>query len=156
MPAAHALVQARSDITAAIAPLDDTSLWIRPGGAASVGFHLAHIPGSIDRLLTYASGTQNLGDQQRAALDREKALSDAKPGHPGLPSVQALAAGVDEAIEKALTAIRRTDPRTLTEQRLVGRAGLPSTVAGLLFHIAEHTQRHTGQIIATAKAVRAR
>ena len=156
MPAAHALVQARSDIAAAVTPLDESSLWVRPGGAASVGFHLVHIPGSIDRLLTYASGTQHLSDEQRAAVDREKALSDAKPGQPGLPSPRSLAEGADQAIENALAAIRRTDPRTLAEPRLVGRAGLPSTVAGLFFHIAEHTQRHTGQIIATAKAARAR
>jgi hypothetical protein len=36
----------------------------------------------------------------------------------------------------------------------VGRARLPSTVFGLLFHVAEHTQRHAGQAITTAKIVR--
>ena len=58
------------------------------------------------------------------------------------------------AIEQALVQIRATSRESLLDARPVGRAGLPSTVLGLLFHVAEHTQRHTGQVIATAKAVR--
>jgi len=44
---------------------------------------------------------------------------------------------------------------TLTDARAVGRQRLPSTVIGLLVHAAEHTTRHAGQIITTAKIVTA-
>jgi uncharacterized damage-inducible protein DinB len=157
LPAAHALVQARTDILSAASTLGAVQLWARPGGAASVAFHLVHVAGSIDRLLTYARGEQ-LDDAQRAALDQERVvgafawaanLPQATPvGHAEMLK------GVTAAIEKALAAIADTDAETLFTPRLVGRAGLPSTVFGLLFHIAEHTQRHTGQIITTAKIAR--
>jgi hypothetical protein len=47
--------------------------------------------------------------------------------------------------------LRTIDPPTLAEPRAVGRKQLPTTVIGLLIHIAEHTQRHVGQAIAAAK-----
>jgi uncharacterized damage-inducible protein DinB len=144
MPAAHALVQAGEDLARAVEGLPAERLWARPGGAASVGFHLCHIPGSIDRLLTYARG-EALSDAQRAAAKAE-----------GLPEGDAtsLLAAARRAIEQALAQIRETPRESLLDGRPVGRAGLPSTVLGLLFHVAEHTQRHTGQVIATAKVVR--
>jgi uncharacterized damage-inducible protein DinB len=43
----------------------------------------------------------------------------------------------------------------LDEVRTVGKKQLPTTVAGLLVHIADHTQRHVGQAITTAKIVAA-
>jgi uncharacterized damage-inducible protein DinB len=67
---------------------------------------------------------------------------------------EVLVAEFDEAVERALTQVRGTDPATLLEPREVGRARLPSTVIGLLFHAAEHTQRHVGQLVTTAKVVR--
>jgi uncharacterized damage-inducible protein DinB len=147
MPAAHALLGAAEDIARAAAGLDAEALWARPGGAASVGFHLRHVAGSIDRLLAYACG-EALTDAQRAFLAAE--------GDPGDPS-----AGADElvrlaraAIDAAVDTIRATPDAMLAEPRAVGRARLPSTVGGLLFHVAEHTQRHTGQIVTTAKIVR--
>ena len=147
MPAAHALVQAAEDIEHAVAPLSVRQLWITPGGAASVGFHARHVAGSIDRLLTYARGDQ-LDERQRAALPME--------GSPGDPPAGArtLVDGAQRAIEGALEVIRGTPADALGEPRAVGRAGLPSTVLGLLFHVAEHTQRHTGQIVTTARIVR--
>jgi hypothetical protein len=66
----------------------------------------------------------------------------------------ALVAEFDAAVERALAQVRATDPATLLEPREVGRARLPSTVIGLLFHAAEHTQRHVGQLVTTAKVVR--
>ena len=146
MPAAHALVQAREDVERAADDLAPEELWAMPGGAASVGFHLRHIAGSIDRLLTYARGAQ-LDDRQKAALAAEGAPGDPPADAPAL--IREAAA----AIDRALDALRRTDPRTLHEPRAVGRAALPTTVFGLLFHVAEHTQRHTGQVITTAKIV---
>ena len=157
LPAAHALVQARTDILAAASTLGAVQLWARPGGAASVAFHLCHVDGSIDRLLTYARGDQ-LDDAQRAAMQAERDVG-AFTWNPerlqGTPRSHAeLLRGVTTSIEAALTTLADTDAATLHTPRLVGRAGLPSTVFGLLFHVAEHTQRHTGQIVTTAKIVR--
>jgi uncharacterized damage-inducible protein DinB len=146
MPAAHALVQAGEDLAGAVAGLEGDRIWARPGGAASVGFHLRHIPGAIDRLLTYARG-QSLDDAQRAAAKAEGAVG------PDTDTV-ALLTGARRGIEQALAQIRATPRDTLLDHRPVGGRALPSTVLGLLFHVAEHTQRHTGQVIATAKAVR--
>jgi uncharacterized damage-inducible protein DinB len=146
MPAAHALVQAGEDLAQAVAGLTAEQLWARPGGAASVGFHLRHVPGSIDRLLAYARG-EALSEAQRAAAKAESA-----PG--AEPDPAPLLASARDAIEQALAQMRATPRDSLLQPRAVGRAGLPSTVLGLLFHVAEHTQRHTGQVIATAKVVR--
>lgn len=144
-PVAHALLQAAEDVRHAIAPLSERALWASPGGgAASAGFHARHAAGSLDRLFTYARA-EALSDAQRAAL-----MAEAQPGTMAGPE---LAAAFETQIERALTQLRRTDERTLTEARAVGRARLPSTVIGLLVHAAEHTQRHVGQIITTAKVV---
>jgi hypothetical protein len=147
MPAAHALAQAEEDLPAAAASLTVDELWARPGGAASVGFHLRHIAGSIDRLLTYARG-ESLTEGQRAALAAE--------GEPGSPATGAgaLVALATAAVRGAIDVLRRTPVATLGEPRAVGGKRLPSTVMGLLFHVAEHTQRHVGQAVTTAKVVR--
>jgi uncharacterized damage-inducible protein DinB len=144
MPAAHALVQAREDIAAAVGGVDQSDLWVRPGGAASAGFHLRHLAGSLDRLLTYARG-ERLTPEQLATLRLE-----AEPG----TTTAELAARADAAIDRALAQLRRTPPDSLGEIRPVGRAALPATVLGLLIHAAEHTARHTGQLITTLKIVR--
>jgi uncharacterized damage-inducible protein DinB len=148
MPVAHSLLQVREEIDTAVPPLSHEELWARPGGAASIGFHLRHLAGSLDRLLTYARG-ESLGGAQRAELDREE-----RAGAAGEQPATLLRL-VDDAILKALDQLRATRIETLPEQRSVGRAGLPSTVLGLLFHAAEHAQRHVGQIVTTAKIVRA-
>lgn len=108
-----------------------------------MGFHLRHVVGSIDRLLTYARGE---------ALDARQLRTLATESEPGSPPVcvDALLDDVRRAIEGGLDALRTTPPESLDEERKVGRAGLPSTVRGLLFHAAEHTRRHAGQVIATA------
>lgn len=147
MPAAHALLGAAEDIEHAVAGLSAEELWARPGGAASVGFHVRHAGGSLGRLLTYARGEQ-LSDEERAAIPRE--------GDPGDPPATAeeLVRGLRAAVERALEQIRATSADTLLEPREVGRARLPSNVLGLVFHAAEHTQRHAGQVVSTAKIVR--
>jgi uncharacterized damage-inducible protein DinB len=147
MPAAHALMQAAEDIPAATAGLTAEQLWARPGGAASVGFHLRHVAGSVDRLLTYARN-ETLSDAQLAALATEQ-LPRADAADAAILARTAVA-----AIERAIDVMRATSPATYLEPRAVGRQRLPTTVLGLLVHVAEHTQRHTGQIIATAKVVR--
>lgn len=146
MPAAHALLQVREDLARACSGLTTDELWARPGGAASVGFHLRHVAGSIDRLRAYARG------EALTAAQREAAAAEKAPD-PAL-TVERLLAEVSQAVDRALTQMKATPRETLLLPRPVGRAGLPSTVLGLLFHLAEHAQRHTGQTIATAKAVR--
>jgi len=147
MPVAHALIGAREDVAAAIADLSIGALWSRPGGTASAGFHAMHLAGSLDRLFTYARG-EALTAEQFAALGREQS-----PGDPP-PSAGDLVRLVDTAVEAALARLRATDESTLLEFRGVGRKQLPSNVLGLLFHAAEHTQRHVGQVVTTVKVVR--
>jgi hypothetical protein len=144
MPAAHAFVQAREDIERAAADAGPSELWQRPGGAASAGYHLQHAAGSLDRLLTYARG-EALNEAQRTALARE--------GSPGANAPELIAEACG-AIDRALEQLRKTAPGTLNEIRAVGRAQLPATVLGLIFHAAEHTTRHVGQLITTLKIVR--
>ena len=148
-PVAHSLLQSRDELRATLATLAPADVWLTPGGAASVGFHARHAIGSLDRLFTYARGEQ-LNAAQKAALAAE--------GQPDLrPQVVAsLLAEFDRAVESALAQLRATDESTLTQARGVGRSQLPSTVLGLLFHAAEHTQRHMGQLMTTAKIVRAK
>jgi uncharacterized damage-inducible protein DinB len=146
-PAAHALSQAREDLPRVALDLSTDELWRRPGGAASAGFHIRHIAGTIDRLLTYARG-ESLSERQLEALRSER-----EPGTPPATAAD-LVATATQAIDRALELISATDPDTLGDPRVVGRAKLPSTVAGLVFHIAEHAQRHTGQLITTVKVVR--
>ena len=119
-------------------------LWTRPAGVASVGFHLQHMTGVVDRLFTYARG-ESLSTEQREALDRE-----GQRPHSGA-SIQELLRAFDAQVDRALSQLRATPPAALNESRLVGRKGLPATVMGLLFHAAEHVQRHLGQLLVTAR-----
>ena len=144
-PVAHAFVQVREDVERAVAGLTAEQLRTRPAGVASLAFHLLHIPGSIDRLLTYAQGDR-LSDEQRAALRAETTDPTREAAH--------LLAGLGAGIDDALGRLRAWPEASLSEPRSVGRAALPSTVLGLLFHAAEHAQRHAGQVIVTARVVR--
>ena len=144
MPAAHALLQAREDILRVASDADTADLWERPGGAAAAGYHLRHLAGSLDRQLTYARG-EGLDEAQRQALAHEST-----PGAPASELVPVACRTIDRALEQ----LRRTPAETLLEERAVGRARLPATVLGLLFHAAEHTTRHVGQLITTLKIVR--
>ncbi len=117
----------------------------QPQGVASIGFHLRHVPGSLERLLTYADG-QALTKGQIAAIPSE-GIDD------GIPLSQLLTE-LREAKDRTLERDSSTDPDSLPEPRSVGRAGLPSTRLGLLFHTAEHARRHAGQVVATAAIIR--
>lgn len=141
-PAAHALIQAREDIAALAPAVAPEALW-REDGAATAGFHAVHLAGALDRLLTYARG-ETLDDSQKTA-----ARSEATP-QPALDGA-ALAGIVNAAVERALAQLRATPADRVFDERKVGRAGLPSTVLGLLFHAAEHSTRHSGQFITTVK-----
>jgi uncharacterized damage-inducible protein DinB len=145
-PVGHSLLQAREDVAAALSATTPEHLWTTRQGAASIGFHVKHLCGSLDRLFSYARG-EALTSAQLAYLETEST--------PGTPPADAptLVALVNEAIERALAQLRHTSVATLTDARSVGRQRLPSTVIGLLVHAAEHTTRHAGQIITTAKIV---
>ena len=142
-PVAHSLLQVREEIERA-STLPPGQLWARAGGAASIGFHLKHLAGSLDRLLTYAAGKQ-LNAVQYDDLAAE--------GHVTEESAETLVRRAHAAIDRALTHVRTTPSCTLDETREVGRDRLPSNVLGLLFHAAEHAQRHSAQIITTAKII---
>ena len=139
----HALQQAGEDVERWCAPLSGGEIHARPFGFAPVAFHLRHIAGSLDRLLTYAEG-RDLSAAQIQALASE---SDST-----LQS-ETLLAEFDAALQQAARRVMQLSPQSYEEARSVGRARLPSSVGGLLVHCAEHTQRHVGQAITTAKLV---
>jgi len=145
-PAAHAFLLGREDVEVAVSGVTADQLWLELGGAASLGFHLLHLTGSTDRLLTYARG-EVLSVAQRAVLAAERAL--AAP----YPLLDQLFIDWCNTVEGALRQLAATPESTLYDSRLVGRAQLPSTVLGLLFHAAEHASRHVGQLITTAKII---
>jgi uncharacterized damage-inducible protein DinB len=147
MPAAHALMQVLEDAERETAHLSVEDVWRPAGDAAPIGFHLRHIAGSTDRLFTYARG-ERLNDGQRTALAAEKS-----PGDPPADAT-ALLDALRRAVDDALAQLRATPASALKDPRPVGRAGMPSTVLGLLFHAAEHAQRHAGQIATTVRALK--
>jgi hypothetical protein len=145
LPAAHAFLQTMEDVERVVGDLTVEQLWQMPGGAASVGFHVMHLSGSTDRLLTYARG-ERLSPEQKASLSAEQS----PPRH----SASELIAQLRTTIDAVLAHFRDVPVASLYEARTVGRAALPTTIIGLLFHAAEHSQRHAGQIVTTAKIVR--
>ena len=140
-PVLFALEQAREDLNHHTRNLTAETIWSRPNGIASVGFHLRHIAGSLDRLTTYLQGNE-LSEQQFTFLHAES--------EPGADRDELLRQ-VMFALDLTEGAIRSLDPVGLTEPRTVGRKRLPTTVIGLAIHIAEHTQRHVGQVITSAR-----
>jgi uncharacterized damage-inducible protein DinB len=145
-PLLHSFQQAREDLARHTEGLTAEQIWARPFGLGSVGFHVRHIAGSTDRLMTYLKGGQ-LDESQMAELRAEE--------QPGGPSREELLANLDRVFDAAEATVRAMDPATLPDPRAVGRQRLPTTVAGLLTHIAEHTQRHVGQAISAARLARA-
>ena len=147
-PTLHAYAQAREDLARWTEGLTDSEIWLRPQGLAPVGFQLRHIAGSVERLTTYLRGEQ-LTPEQLEAIHREM---DPCPGPSG--SLPELLIEVNEALRLSEQLIRALDPAQLTEPRSVGRKHLSTTVVGLVVHLAEHTQRHVGELIITAKVAR--
>jgi uncharacterized damage-inducible protein DinB len=143
-PVAHALLQAREEVNALLRDFPLDRLWERPAGVASVGFHLQHLAGVLDRLCTYARG-ESLTPAQLDALKSEGVAVNS--------SVPDLIAAFHRQVDITLKQLGSTDERTLKERRMVGRDRLPSTVLGLLVHAAEHVQRHTGQLLVTVRVV---
>jgi uncharacterized damage-inducible protein DinB len=142
----HALELAGEDLSRWCGKLSDAELNARPEGLAPVAFHIRHIARSIDRLLTYAEG-KRLDESQIAALKNEL---------DGGATRDELFAELDAAWLRAAARIRQIDTNRLQEPRPVGTQLLPTTVGGLLVHVADHTQRHVGQAITTSRIVIAR
>lgn len=143
-PVAHALQNSAEQLRDAIEGLSMEHLLARPGNSASIDYHVRHAIGSLDRLFTYARG-ETLSDLQREYLGSET--------NPSAFTATQLLEQFDAAMKNALSQLRSTDEATVTDARTIGRARLPSTVLGLLFHGAEHTARHTGQVVTLAKIV---
>jgi uncharacterized damage-inducible protein DinB len=145
-PVGHALLQALEEVDKMMSGFPEELLWERPAGVASVGFHLQHLTGVLDRLFTYAKGLP-LTPEQLKSLQAEK-------NPPDTPySVKILIQRFGDQVEKALHQLRETPEHTLLQPVGVGRKKLPSTILGLLFHAAEHTQRHTGQLLVTVRVL---
>lgn len=147
-PAAHALVMAQEEVERALVALSEEDCWAKPGGIASVGFHVVHLSGSTDRLLTYARGEQ-LSDAQLAELAHERAVDTTRP------PMGEITGRLASVLKAAMAQFAETSEETLFDHRAVGRAQLPSNVLGLLMHAAEHASRHAGQIASTVKLIKA-
>ncbi|MDX2151798.1 MAG: DinB family protein [Bryobacteraceae bacterium] len=144
-PVFFSFTQAREDLARFTAGLSTGQMWARPGNTGAIGFHIRHIGGSVDRLLTYLE-EREISPEQLAVMKAEQ-----DPGASREELLQALEAAL-AAAERRLQALNLSDPAA---PRYVGRRRLPTSVIGLLVHIAEHTQRHVGQAVATARVVAA-
>jgi uncharacterized damage-inducible protein DinB len=140
----HALELAQEDAERWCGDLTGVEVNARPAGLPSVAFQLRHIADSLNRLLTYAE-ERDLSEAQLADLGRE-----AEAG--ALPHL--LLRDFGNSIERANQRIRSFAGTDLEAARFVGRKRLPTTLGGLLVHVAEHTQRHVGQVVTTAKIVK--
>jgi uncharacterized damage-inducible protein DinB len=145
-PVAHALLQAREEINELMLNFPDDLLWHKVVGMASPGFHLQHLSGVINRLFTYAQGKQLNQDQLNALV------AEGKPTTENM-TVASLVNQFNKQVDDALNQLSQTDVNSLTAHREVGRGKLPSTVMGLYVHSAEHTMRHTGQLLVTVKVL---
>jgi len=143
-PVAHTLHQAREEVNQILAEFPEHKLWLKPDGMASVGFHVQHLRGVLDRLFTYA---------------RNEALTDTKlkelkaEGVPSEATAADMLRDLNAQVDRSLDQLRRTSAEDLLLPRGIGRKQIPSNVLGLLFHAAEHTMRHTGQLLVTARWV---
>ncbi|WP_028298008.1 DinB family protein [Olivibacter sitiensis] len=145
-PVAHALLQAQEEIHLCMIDFPKEKLWIKRFGLASTAFHLQHIAGVLDRMATYAR-QEMLNEKQLQELAQEGKENTAI-------SVKELLSKLDAQTMDFILQLRHTDSRELTAARGIGRKQIPTTLIGLLFHAAEHTQRHVGQLLVTVKAIK--
>jgi uncharacterized damage-inducible protein DinB len=147
----HALELSLDDLTKWTAGLTDAEAHAQPLGLTSIAFHLRHIARSTDRILTYAEGGQ-LSAEQLAALKTD----GAEQGEEGSQeSLAELLAEVEVSFSDAADRIRVLATANLNTPRFVGRKQLPTSIGGAMIHVADHTQRHTGQVVSTAKVIKA-
>jgi hypothetical protein len=146
-PVAHVLIHVKNELPAILAGLSADDLWAEPGGVPSIGFHLAHLAGNIERLFTYAAGHQ-LSELQRQHLAGEATISHLRP------TLTDLLGRLDIVLETSLTQLRRLPPERLLETRDIGLDRGFATVVDLVSSAAEHASRHMGQIVTTATFLR--
>lgn len=146
-PIVHSLLQSKLELKKYMLEFPDTLLWEKPADRASVGFHLQHLTGVLDRLFTYVEA-ENLTQVQLTYLKNETVPNQNV-------SSEYLIAEFDKKIEEVLERLKTIPDLSLTQFRGVGRKQLPSSVIGLMFHAAEHTQRHIGQLLVTVSVVKA-
>jgi uncharacterized damage-inducible protein DinB len=144
----HALELALDDLAKWTAGLTDAEVHVQPLGVTSIAFHLRHIAGSADRILTYAEGEQ-LSPEQLAALKAESASEGEQE------SLAELLAAVETAFSNAAERVSMLATANLDTPRAVGRKQLPTSIGGAMIHVADHTMRHVGQVITTAKTLKA-
>ena len=145
-PVAHTLLQAMDEIQKVMENFPLILLWERPAGMASPAFHVQHIAGVLDRLFTYA-------DNKQLSIEQMQYLK-AEGKQDNNITIEFLSTYLKNQVINSIEHLKNTDQNTLTEFRGVGRKQLPSTVIGLLFHAAEHTMRHTGQLIVTVNVLK--
>ena len=143
----HALDLALDDITKWTEGLTDIEVHTLVLSLPPVAFHLRHIARSVDRILTYAEGSQ-LTPEQLAQLKSEQGTAEQE-------SLAALIAEVEVSFTNAAGRIRILATADFNTFRGVGRKQLPTSIGGALIHVADHTQRHAGQVITTAKVLKA-
>jgi len=147
-PAAHSLLQSKKELTQYTSDFPKELLWAKASGRASVGFHMNHLTGVLDRLLTYAK-RESLSEKQFKFLKQEGAFNlDTE--------VKDLQVLFSEKVAEALLYFETIPENCLSDKRTVGRKELPTTVLGLLFHAAEHSQRHIGQLLVTVSVLKTR
>ena len=142
-PVFYCFTQVREELAHYTEGLTTEQAWRQVNALPALGFHLRHIAGSVDRLMTYL---------MEGEITREQIAYLKSEGEPGA-SLDELLAGVDAAFAKAEGQLRTIKAADIHAPRYIGRKRLPTSVLGLLVHIAEHTQRHLGQSITTAKLV---
>ena len=139
----HALELAREDVHRWCDPLSEDDLHARPFELPSIAFQLRHIVRSLDRLLTYAEGNQLSGEQIALLKSEMDAVG----------SREEIFAEFARGLESAAQRVRLLASGDLEQARFVGKKQLPTSVGGLLVHVADHTQRHVGQVVTTAKVL---
>ena len=139
----HSLQMAEEDTFKWCFNLDDQQLQVTPYDLPSVAFQLRHIARSLDRFCTYAEGG-SLTAEQLHLLSSE--LTE-PVGH------GALFNELKASLTKTRHRLQAIALQPLDLELSIGRKQLPTTLAGLLIHAAEHTQRHVGQAITTAKVI---
>jgi hypothetical protein len=135
----------REDLSRWTAGLTVEQLWARPNGLAPAGTHIRHLGRSALRLMTYAAG-RTLAPEQLADLATEMTPGESYGG---------LRAELDRNLAAVEVLAMALDADDLAAPRGVGRKQLPSTVIGIAWHVAEHSQRHLGQAITIARIVQA-
>jgi uncharacterized damage-inducible protein DinB len=139
----HSLQMAQEDTVKFCGAMEDHQLHARPFQLPSIAFQLRHIARSLDRFCCYAEGIP-LSEQQLAALAEEADTAGTR---------ESIFQELDESLEKTRHRLEAIIRRPLDAPIKIGRKCLPTTLAGLLVHAAEHTQRHVGQAITTAKVI---